>query len=61
VTPIQQRILGLVGNSSATFLEIIDAFEPMGIKRTDIGRAVIGLLNDHKLFMVEDSKLVTSL
>lgn len=61
MTPIQQRVLGLVGNGPATFLEILAAFEPLGIKRTDTGRAVINLLNDRKLFMVEDSKLVVSI
>lgn len=61
MSPIQSRIFSFVGDREPTFKEVIDAFEPMGIKRTDVGRAIIGLLVEHKLFMVEDSKLVKSL
>lgn len=61
MSPIQSRIFSFVGDREPTFKDVLDAFEPLGIKRTDVGRAVINLLNEHRLFMVGNSKLVQTL
>lgn len=47
LTPLQIRILKYIyAARGASFKDVLRAFEPLGIKCTDTGRALIDLLNN---------------
>lgn len=51
LSPLQVRILKYVcATQGAPFKDILEAFEPLGIKRSDTGKAIIGLLNSNLIF-----------
>lgn len=43
MTPLQRRITGLLRSEPMTLQQIIDAFKPLGIKWSDVTRAIYGL------------------